>query len=301
MKKYFLFTLSLILCVTNLFAQDEEITPKAKPTVFIESFTGLSNQNATAVRNAILAGIANVGRIEMIDAQSEGVAANEELRRTSNNISAGNDNVTERLGAIVRLGAEFYVKGNIDALSVTHQKSDDKTKAVATSIISLKLIDPNTGRIIKTEQLKFEETNYDNSESKAMTELIAGIKTDSKVERLVDIFFPIEAQLVDVDKSKKDEATFVYINAGELHGVNKDLKFEVFTVKKVAGREARKKIGELNVEDIQGEDLSYCKVKKGGKEILAKFKEGEKLFVKSRPKKDLISDGFDKLTKGLGL
>lgn len=274
-----------------MFAQDEEIMPKAKPTVFIESFTGVSNQNATAVRNAMLAGMANAGRIEMIDAQSESVAANEELRRTSGNISSGNENVQERLGAIIRLGAEFYVKGNIDALSVSHKKSDNKTNAVATVMVTLKLIDPSTGRILQTEQLSFENTDYDNSESKAMTDAIAGIKSSSKVERLVDTFFPIECQLVDVDKTKKEEATYVYINAGELHGVNKKLKFEVFTVKKVAGREAKKKIGELRVEEIQGEDLSYCKVKNGGKEILAKFKAGEKLVVKSRPEKDIL-DGI---------
>lgn len=292
MKKYLFITLALVFGVVNLFAQDDEVTPKTKSTVFIESFTGISNSNATAVRNAILSGIASVGRVDLIDAQSEAVAANEELRRTADNISAGNDNVTDRLGVIVRLGAEYYVKGNIDALSVSHKTSDNKQNAVATVMVTLKLVDPSTGRILQTEQLQFEDTDYDNSESKAMSDAIAGIKSSSKVERLVDTFFPIECQLVDVDKTKKDEATYVYINAGELHGVNKKLKFEVFTVKKVAGREAKKKIGELRVEEIQGEDLSYCKVKNGGKEILAKFKAGEKLLVKSRPEKD-ITDTLD--------
>lgn len=287
MKKFIMLTLAFVIGIATLFAQDE-ISPKAKPTVFIESFTGVSNSNAAAVRNAVLAGIATVGRIEMIDAQSESAAANEDLRRTSDNISANDDNVQERLGAIVRIGAEFYVKGNIDALNVTHKTSDNKTKAVANVMVTLKLIDPNTGRILNTEQLKFENTDIDNNESKAMTNVIAGIKTDQKIERLVDKFFPIECQLIDVDQTKKDAATFVYINAGTLHGVNKSLKFEVFAVKKVAGREAKTKIGELRVEEIQGEDLSLCKVKSGGKEILAKFRAGEKLIVKSRPEKNLL-------------
>lgn len=307
MKKYLLLALTLIIGVTNTWAQDEEVRPKSKPTVFIESFTGVNSSNAVAVRNAFIAGMANVGRIEMIDAQSEGVAANEELRRTSNNISAGDDNVTERLGAIVRLGAEYYVKGNIDALSVSHKTStlDKKNQAVASIIITLKLIDPNTGRILNTEQVTFEETNSDNNESKAMTEAIAGIKSSSKVEYVIDKFFPIEGQLIDVDQAKKDAATFVYINAGTLHGINKSLKLEVFTVKKVAGREARKKIGELRVEEIQGEDLSYCKVKSGGKEILEKFKAGEKLVVKSRPEESTLGkllrpeeNKLNKLLKG---
>lgn len=280
-------TLTFIFGVITLFAQDET-TPKAKPTVFIESFTGVSNNNAATVRNAVLAGMTTVGRIEMIDAQSESVAANEDLRRTSDNISANDDNVQERLGAIVRIGAEFYVKGNIDLINVIHQKLSDKTIAVANVMVTLKLIDPNTGRILNTEQLKFEAIDSDNNESKAMTNVIAGIKKDPKVERLVDNFFPIEGQLIDVDQAKKDAATFVYINAGTLHGVNKSLKFEVFAVKKVAGREAKAKIGELRVEEIQGEDLSLCKVKSGGKEILAKFRAGEKLIVKSRPDKALL-------------
>lgn len=280
-------TLAFVIGIATLFAQDET-TPKAKPTVFIESFTGVSNNNAATVRNAVLAGMTTVGRIEMIDAQSESVAANEDLRRTSDNISANDDNVQERLGAIVRIGAEFYVKGNIDLINVIHQKLSDKTIAVANVMVTLKLIDPNTGRILNTEQLKFEAIDSDNNESKAMTNVIAGIKKDPKVERLVDNFFPIEGQLIDVDQAKKDAATFVYINAGTLHGVNKSLKFEVFAVKKVAGREAKTKIGELRVEEIQGEDLSLCKVKSGGKEILAKFRAGEKLIVKSRPDKALL-------------
>lgn len=287
MKKFIMLTLTFIFGVITLFAQDET-TPKAKPTVFIESFTGVSNNNAATVRNAVLAGMTTVGRIEMIDAQSESVAANEDLRRTSDNISANDDNVQERLGAIVRIGAEFYVKGNIDLINVIHQKLSDKTIAVANVMVTLKLIDPNTGRILNTEQLKFEAIDSDNNESKAMTNVIAGIKKDPKVERLVDNFFPIEGQLIDVDQAKKDAATFVYINAGTLHGVNKSLKFEVFAVKKVAGREAKAKIGELRVEEIQGEDLSLCKVKSGGKEILAKFRAGEKLIVKSRPDKALL-------------
>lgn len=295
MKKYLFTALMLILSLTA-FAQEEEITPKAKPTVFIESFTGIRNDNSVAVRNAIIAGIAKVGRVEMIDAQSESAGANEELRRTSNNISAGDDNVEERLGAIVRLGAEYYIKGNVDVLNAERKYKDNKYVSNATIVVTLKLIDPSKGKILETIQVTSEGTNYDGDNAKAIQDAISSLK-GSKTERIVDTFFPIMAQIVDVDKTKKDAATFVYINAGEQHGVNKSLKFEVFSVKKIAGREARQKIGELRVEDIQGEDLSYCKVKNGGKPILEKFQAGEKLLVKSRPEENLI----DKLGGSLGI
>lgn len=295
MKKVLLLLSVVLFGTTMAFAQDEdEVTPKGKPTVFMESFTATSSTRyGTSIRNAIIAAIAKVNRIEMMDAESEAVAANEDLRRTSGNISAGDGDATERLGAVVRLGAQLYLKGNIDALSsATQTNSSGKKQSDATLLVTLKLINPNDGSLISTKQMKFTDTEYEDNQEKAIQGVITSIGNTLTVEQTVDEFFPIEGQLIDINEAKKDDAKSVYINAGSLHGVSNKLKFEVFTTKTIAGRTARKKIGELRVKEIQGDDITLCTVKSGGKDIFAAFQAGEKIIVKSRPDQSLIGVRF---------
>lgn len=294
MKKFFFLLTAFALASVASFAQNEdEVVPNGKPTVFIEKFTASQNTSyTTSVRNAVLSAIAKVGRVEILDAEAEGVAANEEVRRTSGNISAGDGDMVERLGAVVKLGAQFYVKGNIDAITINKSSSqkDGKTsyKTEAEILLTMKLINPSTGSIIKSKQVKHSKTVNEYNESAAIAGAIENINILFEIEDVVNEFFPIEGQIIDINESKKDEAKSVYINAGSLHGVSDKLKFEVFKVKTVAGREARTKVGELRVAEIQGDDLTLCKVKNGGKEILAEFKAGNKLVIKSRKDNSLI-------------
>jgi hypothetical protein len=53
----------------------------------------------------------------------------------------------------------------------------------------------------------------------------------------------------------------------------------VFTVKTIAGREAKSQIGKLKIEAVQGYDISRCKVQSGGKDIKAALDAGEQLKV----------------------
>lgn len=304
MKKFFLLLTVLTVASMASFAQDdEEFTPQLKPTVFIEKFTSSNNtQGMTAVRNAVLTAIAKVDRIEIIDAESEAVANNEEVRRTSNNISAGEEGIAERLGAVVTLGAQYYVKGNIDALTFKHSSSNDDGKTTykteAELLITMKLINPSTGSIIKSKQVKHTDSVDENNESAAHAGVIESITTSNEIERVVNEFFPVIAQLIDINESKGKDAKSVYINAGSLHGVNKGLIFVVNRMKKVANREIPEKIGEIKAEDV-GEDLTLCKVKGDGKKILAEFQAGTRLMVKSRPSESLIDKtgkAVDKVT-----
>ena len=53
----------------------------------------------------------------------------------------------------------------------------------------------------------------------------------------------------------------------------------VYTVKTVAGHEAKSQIGKLKIEAVEGDDISRCKVQSGGKDIKAALDAGEKLKV----------------------
>ena len=53
----------------------------------------------------------------------------------------------------------------------------------------------------------------------------------------------------------------------------------VYSVKTIAGREAKSQIGKLKIEEVEGEDISLCKVQSGGKDIKEALDSGQKLQV----------------------
>jgi hypothetical protein len=50
---------------------------------------------------------------------------------------------------------------------------------------------------------------------------------------------------------------------------------------RIAGREAKKQIGKLRVEEVQGEDISLCKVQSGGRDIKTALDSGETLVIQT--------------------
>ena len=79
-------------------------------------------------------------------------------------------------------------------------------------------------------------------------------------------------------KSTNDE---VYIDLGAREGSYNGLHMGVYTVKMVAGKEAKKQIGKLKIEDVQGDDISLCKVQSGGRDIKKALDDGETLVIET--------------------
>ena len=79
----------------------------------------------------------------------------------------------------------------------------------------------------------------------------------------------------------KDKQKEVYIDLGTNLGAYKGLHLTAYTVKTIAGKEAKTQVGKLKIMDVQGEDISFCKIQSGGKEIKNILDKGETIFVKS--------------------
>ena len=77
---------------------------------------------------------------------------------------------------------------------------------------------------------------------------------------------------------KRDKAKEVYIDVGSRF-IGEDIHFNVYVVGQVAGRETRKQIGRIRVRETMGDDVSLCKVQKGGKEIKAAFDRGDAIVA----------------------
>ena len=62
-------------------------------------------------------------------------------------------------------------------------------------------------------------------------------------------------------------------------GREEDVHFDVYIIGQVAGRETRKHLGRIRVREILGDDISLCKVQKGGKDIKAAFDNGDAIVA----------------------
>ena len=90
--------------------------------------------------------------------------------------------------------------------------------------------------------------------------------------------YPIRANIIERGREKKDKTKELYIDVGSRF-VGEDVHFDVFIIGQVAGRETRKHIGRIRVRETLGDDISLCKVQKGGKDIKAAFDNGDAIVA----------------------
>lgn len=289
--------LTMLLFPQFMNAQEEEVPASSKTTIFFESSGTTAAEKA--VRNAVMTTLTNFKRLVVLDAESEAIANVEDIRRTAENMTAGSEMVPERMSAVVRLGAQCYLLMGIDNINCTTERNDNSSLAKCKIVITMKAIDPSESKVLAMQQMNFSGSDSNNSEEEAFNNALKSIAEKGSVlssnplsalnqnplMQFIESEFPIIGQILEINEAKKDKAITVYINAGSDNGVIKNTKFEVFKEKKVGTRTASVKIGELTANDIQGGDLTLCKVSKDGDAIFTEFNNGTTLKVKSRPKK----------------
>ena len=106
-------------------------------------------------------------------------------------------------------------------------------------------------------------------------------KLASRVTAWLNQFKPLQANIIEGSTTKKDKQKEVYIDLGSSEGAFKGLHMGVFVVKTVAEREAKSQIGKLKIEEVEGDDISLCKVVSGGKDIKSAIEAGANLRVYS--------------------
>lgn len=295
-------TKKILFAVTALFmffgyaaAQDE---PKGKLNVYVDYFNRTNNTPfiwAEALRNAVIEGIQKTNRVNIIDVDNQEALSIEKSRREQENAVAGDD--MDRMKVMVEEGANLILNGLVNDISVKKLVGDKGNVSYLASIsYTLKVIDPSNGTTVYTETFKIpgnlglipNPMVYGDTEDEAVHKLFGNIpgipSIQGQMKKFVDKAFPIIGTVADLDKTKGSEVQTLYINLGEINGMAKGAKLSVFLKKIVAGKEAFRNIGEIEVEAVEGDELSLCKVKKGGKEIYEAFQAGQELRVKSAAK-----------------
>lgn len=185
----------------------------------------------------------------------------------------------------------FFVDGtiaNISIVSRSETKKDSKgnshtdTSYRSNLSVTVNLKNPSDGSVIdsRTFTLSDSDLYWMASGEKAMTNALE--RLTSKVADYYNRKFPLHASIIEKGESKKNKQKDVYIDLGADDGAYKGQQFDVLTVKTIAGKEARTVIGRLKIEEVEGDEISLCKVTKGSDKIKAALDDGENLMVISR-------------------
>ena len=279
--------MALLLFCCTLWAQDNGLNP-----IFSLEYQDASYEIKTQKPTAgkVLGTIANAAAGVTTDTHHEDKvpAVNAAIKTALKHIRRLN-----QVDALMENEPGYLLTGNITNLTTTsktevHTSKDSKGKEIkktsvrydAVAEVSLTITDVLSG---STSTQTFKATAYSNdlaaTAEKTLTTAIDRLK--GKIVLYYNNMFPTQANIVERGNEKKDKQKEVYIDAGTSTRTHEEQHFTVYVVGNVAGRETKKEIGRLKVNEVLGEDISLCKVQKGGKDIKAALDEGKQVVVVS--------------------
>lgn len=176
---------------------------------------------------------------------------------------------------------------NISTVSKSETRGEGKNKTTVTSYralvsVTVNLKNAHDGTVVDSHTFTVTDTeqSWMASKDKAVNHALEYL-TARMTARYKKIY-PLSASIIEGGTVKKDKQKDVYIDLGTADGVYKGLHFDVFVVKHIAGKEAKSEIGRLAITEVQGDDISLCRVTKGGSEIKSALDKGLKLLITSR-------------------
>lgn len=179
--------------------------------------------------------------------------------------------------------------GIISNISTTSKVEPSKEKGKAGQeyfraliSVTVNLKDAATGEVVSSRVFSITDSDCSWMASAEKSIDYALGKLSDKIKNYFDGIYPLNASVVEAGESKKDKQKTVYIDLGSAYGVCEGMHFDVFSVKTIAGKEARIEIGRLKIDQVLGEELSLCKVSKGEKQIKTALDNGETLVLTSR-------------------
>ena len=183
-------------------------------------------------------------------------------------------------GRVTDIHNEEYIPlaANCVKEGLTHvrrfQTVDADEAADAKYLVTATLTDIAASRKVKTYDRK-DSKGREYTETKTYTAL------GELAENIYEYYneaYPIRANIIERGREKKDKTKELYIDVGSRF-IGEDVHFDIFIIGQVAGRETRKHIGRIRVRETLGDDISLCKVQKGGKDIKAAFDNGDAIVA----------------------
>lgn len=282
MKKMVLtiMTLLLVWCVS---AQEDASKKKVLFVDWITYTSGIGSSYPTMLKNAIVGGIQETGRLNIIDAELEPSLQGEQERRSSEEALGDEKSRTEQ---IKKLGADYIMKIHVAQMQATRKTHDDGSVYYDGLInFTLSVMKTADGTILVSKPFSYADLNAKTGDTPEAAVVATTDFVKVSMNKFINDYFKLESKIVAIEKTGKKGAETVYIDCGSSAGIDKGQLFDVFMVKEVAGRKVRTNIGQLEVTEVQGEDMALCKVKKGGDAIKKANDEQIEMPVVSGKKK----------------
>ena len=197
-----------------------------------------------------------------------------------------------RLDAVEGGAATPYVDliatATISNISTTHKIEPSSTKGKpdqdyyrALISVTVNLSDAATGNVIDSRNFSIRESDlgWMSSQERTMDDALSILR--NTVRKYYDSCFPLSASIIERGDINKDKQKTVYIDLGNADGISEGMQFDVYSVKMIAGREAKTLIGRIKIDKVMGDDISLCKVNKGDKQVKAALDNNEILALVS--------------------
>lgn len=225
-----------------------------------------------AVRSAILKGMSDAYRLRVVD----GPLTKTEVETpgsiyvdaTLNNISTTTKNEVKE-----------YEEKNKDGEKVKKTRTEVYYRALLS--VTLHVKDALTDAVIASPSFKISESDMSwvNSPERAVENAIN--RLSNLVMRFFDGMYPLTCEIIERGGIKNDKQKQVYIDLGSAQGLQEGQTFAIYVKKMIGGKEARQQVARLRVKKIEGEEVSFCKVLSGGRDLKAALDEDLDLIVET--------------------
>ena len=268
--------------VFDLYVGDVFYTPKSQDSksgskvldVIASVVTGEFQQDhdgyADAVRAEIVKGLSQAFRFKVFDRLFVPSSDNPEYAL------AIDGNI-----ATITTTAKVFTDEYKDKKGKVHKNTHEDYRAIILFTLSLKDLN---GTIINSNTFSIESNEYSSSwfssRQKALEKALSYVS--NYVARYYDEVYPLTADIIEIGSDKNNRQKEVYIDLGSAHGLYTDLTFGVYQLTEVNGRTSKHYLGRIRVKEIQGPDVSYCKVVSGGKDIKKCLDNDIPLLILSR-------------------
>ncbi|MBO6249715.1 MAG: hypothetical protein J6N54_12975 [Bacteroidales bacterium] len=295
-KRFFCALASILVACTALFGQDDrnpivvasmnnldyrhKVSDKSAGSVIGEIATAVLTGQTTkemegyqdAVRSAILKGMSEAYRLRVVD----GPLTKDEAE------SPGAIYVDATLSNIVTT-TKNEVKEYEEKLKDGSKVKKTRTEVYYRALLSVTLHVKDAMNDVVLASPSFSVTESDmswvNSAQKALDNAMA--RLSRLVTRFFDGMYPLTCQIIDRGGIKNDKQKNVYIDLGYLHGLKVGQTLAIYTTRLIGGKEARNQVARLRVKNIEGDEVSFCKVLSGGKDLKIALDEGLELIVET--------------------
>lgn len=179
----------------------------------------------------------------------------------------------------------FYVDATVSNISSatktetqTYEEKGEKktrTRTYYRGEIGVTLLVKNAADDSVVDSPVFNISAYDSSWFEtvqgAMNSALKVLSRD--ICRYFDAMLPLTGTLLELNGKE------AYIDLGFTHGIGKGQVLQVFAIREIAGKTARKQIAKLKVKSVEGDEISLCKVSAGAKDLQAAVAAGAEIVI----------------------